>query len=298
MARIHVPDHVEYPDKYIAAAEARIRNNRRTTNRRKLDAAIADDGLDFRAWLFDLPIDAIREQLPIVAPEGYDDIEPYHAAVDRLTKQWRRRFGYAPPFVREALEKWGGLTDGQLAAARRTFAKFVERAEGRDVEENARRARAPHWTAGRQTFTGTVQSVRVSETVVAYNTSATIVKGLVTLEDGRKVWTSLPKAAMTEDLANSDEGWTKGYEALKGLTLTMTVTIEPSDDDPTMAFGSRPHLPKARAKAATTSRNDETPETSADAKRDAKRARAAARRAKRRAIAGDASADGSTDITA
>ena len=336
-----VPEYVEHPDRWLAARAARIKANRAKTNRRKLDAALASDSLEFKQWL-GLASFVADESLHEACRVAYDEVETTSAAWTIALEQWRasgrkettpdehavwlawstatrrydaandalsvashhaatafhKRYGYRPDWVRDAIDNWGGLTEKQLEAARRTFAKIAARVEGRDAEENARRANAPHWVAGRQTFTGVVKSVRVRSMVVGYNVSVETVKGLIVLEDGRKTWTSLPKSAAPDTSADSTNEWATRYDALKGQTLTITATMELSEDDPTMAFGQRARLGAPAAKKAcrraqqldSATIADESTELSDDAtidretaKREAKRERARRRREAKRA---------------
>jgi hypothetical protein len=255
-----VPEHVEYPTAWLDAKAARIKANANTTRRRKLLAAIEGDSEHFRCWLLDtLPADleALRVASQAACDANEDDANVAERVYQKAWSDFRKRYGPLPEFLRESMQEWGGLTDGQLAFARRKFAEQAKRAEGRDEAENARRASAPHWQPGRQSFVGTVQSVRVEEIAVAFHHSATVVKGLVTLDDGRKLWTSLPKDACWIGVEEND--MPRQYEELKGMRLEMTATIEVSEDDPTMAFGKRPALGAAKPKKERKPRASTTP---------------------------------------
>jgi hypothetical protein len=286
---------VQYPSAWLAAKDARIKANANKTRRRKLEAAVANDPEEFRCWLFDRTppeLDALRAASQAEWEKSYDEHAPAYVAYEKACKAWRKRVGDLPAFLREAMDNWGGLTDGQLAFARKAYARNVERADGRDAEENARRARAPHWTAGRETIEGVVQTAREHETQVAWNASAFAIKGLLLLDDGRKIWTSIPK-----HLWPDADGETPTYKRLRGMRLTFAVTVQPSEDDPSMAFGSRPGEPKApKVKKERTPKAPRSPQEpragtngkSDEEKRAAKRDRAARRRAARRAAEGGA----------
>lgn len=295
----YVPDHVEHPDGWLRAKAMRIKANANKTRRRALEAAIEADAEEFRLWLFDrIPadIEALRAAAQDAEDKGdQDDADAKHRVYTKAYDAWRKRVGDLPAFIREAMQDWGGLTEKQLAFVRKAYARNVERAAGRDAEENARRARAPHWTAGRQTIEGEVKTARFHETQVAWNASATSVKALLLLDDGRKIWTSIPKHLWRD-------GELHGEELLKSLReqrLTFAVTVEPSADDPSMAFGKRPGEPKApKEPKAKRERKAQTPDagpqeprkatngTTADERREAKRLRAAKRRAAKRAAEG------------
>jgi hypothetical protein len=293
-----VPDHVQNPDAWLRARAARIKSNRSITNARKLDAAIANDTPEFRAWLRGLlpdHVEALRAAAQAAYETGNDDAE--HKAYTKAYDAWRKRVGNVPEALREALVQWGGLTDKQLAWARSTFAKNVERAEGRDAAENARRASAPSWTPGRQTFAATIQSAKLESFAVGprgYH-SSTSCKAVVTLEDGRKAYVTLPRA-----LYESISGPLS--KELKGQRVVLTATMTPAKDDATMAFGKRPTLAteadlvvvEQRVTKRTRTTKVETTttpvETPSDAPRSETKAEAKARRARERRAARKAAA--------
>jgi hypothetical protein len=288
-----VPDHVQNPDAWLRARDARIKANRSTTNRRKLDAALASDTEEFRAWLTGALPDSV-EALRAAAQAAYgtgDEVraDAEHKTYTKAYDAWRKRVGSVPDALREALSQWGGLSEKQLAWARSAFTKNVERFEGRNAAENARRATAPAWSAGRQTFAATIQSAKLESFAVgprSYHTS-TSCKAVVTLEDGRKAYVTLPRAlyeTITGPLAKE----------LKGQRVVLTATMTPASDDPTMAFGKRPALATEEALVEVVTRTtkrtkrvasvpSETTTPSTETKAEAKARRARARRAARRA---------------
>lgn len=143
-----------------------------------------------------------------------------------------RQLGMVPDFLRNGLAEWGSLTEKQLECAMKIYDERVERAAKRELENIKRQAEAPHWVAGRQTVTGTIE-------YAAYRThgphATTTVKASMVLADGRKLWTSIPRKPNGDLTAPED---------LRDLEITMTVTVTPKENDPTMAFGSRPVFAK------------------------------------------------------
>ena len=254
--------HVQNEVAYENAIQARIKANAALTRRRQLDAAIKDEPVEFRAWLFsDTSLVPAINALRIADQEAFDAGEDEsHAgrAYQKAVDEFSRSYGHVPEFLWQSLEQWGGLTDKQLEVARRIFAERQGMATERAKREAERRASAPAWTEGRQTITGVVQSARWETSSFGYNASSTSLKGLVLLADGRKLWGTIPAFAYNE--APDALEWIKGEE------VTFTVTVKPSDDDPTMAFGSRPVRPVAEkapkapkaAKAKAESKKAET----------------------------------------
>lgn len=113
----------------------------------------------------------------------------------------------------DKLDRSGYLSDAQVALAFR----LTDQAKTRE-EENANASPAP---SGRVVVTGTVLSVDERENDFGY-----VWKMLVKSDEGFKVWSSVPRGFDVEEL--------------KGKTVTFKVTLKPSNDDPTFAFGSRP----------------------------------------------------------
>lgn len=229
-------NYIENPEAYAAAVQRRIKANASKTRRAKLLAAIEQDGAEFRAWLLDSE-PAELEGLRVASGQEFHDSDcsdargPAYQAYQKAFKAWHARTGALPEFLREALENWGGLTDGQLAFARKIWAERLEKAAGRDTREAARRASAQPWTAGRQEVTGVVQSARWETFSVNRWASSTSLKALILLADGRKIWTTLPSRLHPVE---------SNLDVVRGSTVTLKVTIEVSKDDPTMAFGKRP----------------------------------------------------------
>jgi hypothetical protein len=228
-------NHIENPDAYSRAVANRIKANRWTTGRRKLEATIAQEGPDFRTWLLGLEAPEVAA-LSAERDEAYDhggeaDINAINRKLDTAAKAYRARTPRLPVFLREALEQWGGLTDGQLTFARKVWTEDTAQAAERAAKWAAERAAAPAWEAGRQEVEATLTSIKRVE-----GEWGVTWKGMWKLEDGRRLYCTLPSTPET-------------LEA--GAVLRFKVTVEPAQDDATMAFGSRPAAikPKAPKKA-------------------------------------------------
>lgn len=140
------------------------------------------------------------------------------------------------------------FTEPQIAALQRVAERRAERA----VEAEAHPA-----PAGRVVVTGEIISTRV-----VANDFGTAYKILVKDDAGYKVWVSLPKAQVeqgydkfytaVEEAGSSmydfgSDCWFLGvqsgsffYQGVKGSRITFTATLQPSQDDVSFAFGSRP----------------------------------------------------------
>lgn len=196
-------DDIEYPHRWEEGRARRIKANRRKTGERKFIAEHPDI-----AWLF-LPY--LRE------PDDIEEQEEYYKEYWKVINRLR-----LPKFLFEAREEWGGLTEKQAQLVYDRLAKIDEQ-EKKWAEEDAA---APAWEAGRQEVRGVILSIREERTHYTYY-GETSVKGLVKLEDGRKLWTTIPRAA-----------WDKN----KGDTIALRVTVEPKEGESYFGFGKRPTL--------------------------------------------------------
>lgn len=133
-----------------------------------------------------------------------------------------------PYWIPEALHQWGGLTDKQAAVAIKVLTPDVNRDWDFAIAEDKARSSVAPWTPGRQNVTGQVLSARWQST--PYGES---LKALLGTEEGRKLWTTVPSAALDEF---------SGPAEIKGQVLSIRVTVEPKAGDPLFAFGSRPSL--------------------------------------------------------
>jgi len=138
--------------------------------------------------------------------------------------------------LRWKLNKYGSLTDAQLAAIPTAVQRTIEL-----EERKAKQAAAPHWEAGRQDIEATVLKTDWRESSYGYQTTSTL-KMLVKLDDERRAWGTVPDKLISYG--------DPAFETVKpGDRVHITATVEPSKDDPTFAFYKRPRV---RSQAETT----------------------------------------------
>ncbi len=118
--------------------------------------------------------------------------------------------------LRDQLTRKGSLSEKQVALA----LKIAREIEAREVA----RANAPKAPRGRVTVTGEIVSTKEQYTAYGYS-----FKMLFKAQEGFKVWVSVPSAIACE-------------KGLEGRTLTIKVTLKPSNDDSSFAFGTRPTI--------------------------------------------------------
>lgn len=123
------------------------------------------------------------------------------------------------------LRQYGDLSPNQTSAVERIAAKratqTAEAAE-RKATEVVPTTPAPE---GRVTVTGKVVHTKTVE-----SDFGSTMKMLVVLEDGNKVWTTIPSKLFSLD-----------NEPIKGMTIKLTATFERSKDDEHFSFGKRPN---------------------------------------------------------
>lgn len=231
--------HIENPAAYEAAIAARIRQNATITRRRVFFAKFGPTDAEFLAWLgFTSDATATPElaELDRISSEAFATDDKYctatseaaYAAANRAyhkaAEAWRKSVGTVPTFLREARDQWGSLTDGQIAFARKVFAENKAKSDRWAAEAAEKRATATAWVAGRQVVAGRVLSLREQVSTFGYHPTYTT-KMLVETPSGAKLWVTRPDAI---------------YMAKVGDTVSMTVTVELSPNDPIFAFGKRP----------------------------------------------------------
>jgi hypothetical protein len=127
----------------------------------------------------------------------------------------------AHPFLRsmqEAVQQWGALTPKQEAAVEKWHAKDSDRQAEKQISEDA-----PALTEGRRLIVGEVISAKQKYTS---RYGGAVTKITVALDDGNKVWGTMP-SALSED-------------AIKGERISFTATVTPSDRDEHFGFFKRP----------------------------------------------------------
>ena len=147
-------------------------------------------------------------------------MEHVEAVEDEQTRtMFYKWYGTAPQFLTEAIIRWGGLTPKQYDFALRKFHEVFttgrQRYETLQAQKGTLIKSGCVWVAGRKEVTLEILSIK--ERMFGP-------KLLGKTQDGMKLWVSLPNGAVAQ----------------KGNHIKMTVTVKPSDDDPTFAFGSRP----------------------------------------------------------
>jgi len=132
--------------------------------------------------------------------------------------------------IRSRFNRWGKLSDKQVALVLRMTKEHEERAARWAAEE----ATAASWTVeGKQEVTGTVASVKEKCTQYGYSW-----KMVLKLDDGRKAYSTVPAALIRKLDAERAEG----PQALRGSEVTVSATLRISDDSKSFAFLSRPQF--------------------------------------------------------
>jgi hypothetical protein len=211
------------PQRYAEAVARKIKQNKIAGGRKRLQAALLPQDATLYVWL--------TGEYNVAEYRTWEQVESV-----------RKLLGPCPTFLVESIIDWGGLTEKQLAFARKIYeercTKTADRAVARLAETAALTAAGVAWTAGRQTVEVKLLSKKMS------SGNFPSMKGLFQREDGAKLWCSLPKIAGGE------------YEIERGdvVRFSIEVQLKEGSTDLTFAFGSRP------TKGALLSRG--TPQTS------------------------------------
>lgn len=189
---------------FIAPADTRIeyellRLRKRIANERK-EAKYEQEALER------------RQQFEIDEPE----VAEFLKFVDENEK-----FGFLRD-MKAAYDRWGSLTDRQLAATKRTMLARQEQAS-RELFEATLLKDAPLSPEGRQTIEGTVTSVKGQHTDFRY-----VYKMLVRLDDGNKVYGTVP-AKLEQALINQ-----------KDARVKFAATFKRKDGEDHFSYFSRP----------------------------------------------------------
>lgn len=131
---------------------------------------------------------------------------------------------------------YGALTEKQTPWPTKALAKRAEWA-AKKAEQNKKLATAPKLEEGRYEIEGTVISTKAVENNFSRSSwDDTILKMLVELDDGNRVWGTVPNALFTDN-----EGNGYGYDMiLKGKRVAFTAAVERSKDDNHFGFFKRP----------------------------------------------------------
>jgi hypothetical protein len=122
--------------------------------------------------------------------------------------------------LRDKLQRYGSLSDKQVACITRNIERDAER-QARFAEREAKLADVPALAEGRYEITGTVRSTKWQE-----NQFGGALKMLVEFDDGNRVWGTVPKAL--------------GWDGLEDRRVAFTAKVERSKDDEHFGFYSRP----------------------------------------------------------
>lgn len=204
------------------------------------------NGIDptYKDWGY--PVDWTDEQCEAFAAhrEIANAKARQRAAARRQAKrdaQWQRNLEECPLLgvvqndimaaTEEAPHRWAGfmqdivwkasdfdISPKQVAAFEAGYKREMQWAEERRLAEEGKSS-IPAWEAGRQVVTGEVATRRGQDTQFGY-----VVKLRIVDAEGRGLWVTEPASIQCE----------------VGDKVTMTVTVEPSQDDHTFAFGKRP----------------------------------------------------------
>jgi hypothetical protein len=138
----------------------------------------------------------------------------------------------------------GNMSERQANATVATVFKLEEKRKAKLIRE-AQQAKLIESgvtvQTGRHQFEGEI--VNAVEKLDQYSyTESYIVKITVQLDDGTKVWGTLPKSLFhDEHVGQYGQGdYEKWFNALRGRRIKMTATVKPSDRDQTFGFYSRP----------------------------------------------------------
>ncbi len=131
-------------------------------------------------------------------------------------------------FIRDVLgklQRYGEISDRQREAILKSAAKDLEYKARREREAAEPKGEAPE---GRTTVTGTVVGLKWKE-----NDWGGALKMTVKLDNNARVWATAPAAY-------DPKGEAIDFE--RGDRITFTATFERAKDDPSFAFGKRPHF--------------------------------------------------------
>lgn len=127
------------------------------------------------------------------------------------------------------------LSPRQADAVRRCAAWDAERkakAEARAAEASARRAAGVTAPSGKRTVTGTVVSVKFEDSSFG---AGGVYKMLVKLDDGARIYSTVP--SKIRDVNRTTQGNLCG---LRDARISLTATFQPSRQDATFGYASRP----------------------------------------------------------
>lgn len=149
-----------------------------------------------------------------------------HAETVKALDTLKGSFGES---LREALETFGSLTEGQEAAVLRIAAEEAVKAAQPVVPV----------IEGRVTITGTVLATKVVETYFGGRETPSF-KMTVADDRGFRVFGTIPTALLSSSTRDEAGEWTTTHSVDKGDRVTFTAQVERSRDDETFGFYKRP----------------------------------------------------------
>ena len=123
--------------------------------------------------------------------------------------------------VLESINRYGSLTDRQRISVEQSLHRDIERAAAKAAAATTPKGDAPE---GRVTVTGTVVSLKEYQNDFSYNAWDVVVKMLVELPNGARVFCTRPSGSGIE----------------RGQTVTVTASWTRKADDRSFATGKRP----------------------------------------------------------
>lgn len=148
------------------------------------------------------------------------DMEPI-LAIWQDHEDWARVARQYPAFVSDILSRasYRDFSEAQIRAAARAISQSNERKAktAQDLEEG----KIDPCPSGRQLIEGTIILIKEQDSF-----DGTILKMLVQTEKGWKVWGTIPSAIR--------------YHVEKGMKVSFSANITPSENDPVFGFASRP----------------------------------------------------------
>ena len=166
------------------------------------------------------------------------------AAAVAVRPEWARSAESENDFVGELRGKMYKyeLTERQIEAGADAILRDEEGTAGKRAEAARLAAMAP-LEAGRREIAGTVRAIKGEDSAYGYG-NRTDWKMLLELEDGHRVWGTVPSALFDALNAGREDGdpWIP-YDDLRGRRVTLTATVKASDRDPSFGFYSRPTKP-------------------------------------------------------
>jgi hypothetical protein len=161
--------------------------------------------------------------------ESYPTLTSWLASITALVEDSERRQYH--PILRDLADKAqrAPLSERQIELANKLLTEHNERA--------AKLATVAPWAAGRQVVEGRIVSSKWKESDYGRTN-----KLVVETAEGRRIYVTAPSPIwVSENEPNvlGEQGHEHGRCAI-GDRLRFTVKVEPTTDDPTFAFGSRP----------------------------------------------------------